>query len=240
MSMGNLYPPTDRPRVVHRLAVVLRFVDAFASTSVRVPLRVWIPAQNWPGRPANDWEARRSVKDDTYRFLVTNAAIPAGDFNIQVEAPGGEYVSLEAISVSLPMIPPGPPPPPPPPPRSALEYLVERTLWPTVRLRPPTGETAVIGRVTSTGGSSVEGLRVVLYHAGDPVPASPYTRTDASGQFLFRLPRQKSQIVMGVVVSTVNLAIEIRDVSNTVLAVSPAGPYTVNLGQVTVLPFVVP
>jgi hypothetical protein len=220
-------PRLDAPRVLHRLAVVLRFVDAFTDAPVRVPLAVSIPARAWP--------ARYAETDATYRFLVTDADLPAGTFAVAVTAPGGEYVSWEPIAVQLP--PPGLAHAPP---LRAGDFLVTRPLWPTPRLRLPPAETAVVGRVVSASAAPVAGLRVALFKPPGAPPAAPYTRTDARGEFLFRLPHLRGSASGGVVVSKAAVAAEVRDASNNPLAVTPAGPQDVPLGKASVLTFGVP
>jgi hypothetical protein len=220
-------PRLDVPRALHRLAVALRFVDAFTDTPVRVPLAVSIPAQAWP--------ARYGGSDATYRFLVTNADLPAGTFAVTVTAPGGEYVNWEPVSVQLP--PPGLPHAPP---LRASDFLVTRPLWPTPRLRLPPAETAVLGRVVSASAAPVAGLRVALFTPPGPPPAAPYTRTDARGEFLFRFPQLRGSASGGAVVSQAAVAAEVRDASDNPLAVTPAGPQDVPLGKASVLTFGVP
>lgn len=240
MNLSDVFSPTDTPRCVHRLAVVLQFIDAFTGAIVSAPLSVSIPTPGAVLRPPTPWLARRDSGDSTYRFIATNADVPTGTFDVAVEAAGGEYVNLEPVTVTLPMVPPGPVPPHPAAPRRADEYLVQKVLWPTTRLRPPPGETAIRGTIASTGGASVAGLRVIVFTAGDPVPASPYTRTDEQGQFLFRLPALQSRLVGGAVVSTASLAVEVRNAADNVLVVVPAGPYVVDVGRVSVLSITIP
>lgn len=215
-------PRTDRPRVVHRLAAALQFVDAFTREPIRVPLVVSIPSP--------PWTARRMPQDATYRFLTTNAEVPAGLFGVEVVAPGGEYVAHEPITVRLPR-----PLVDHPPPARAEDYRIEAPLWPTLLVRPPAGETAIRGRITRPPGADAGGLRVVLYAAGQLVPSSPYARTDARGEFLFRLPLLKTSLAGGVVASTRSLDVQVRDASDSVLAVDPVGPHAVPLGRTSVL-----
>ncbi len=218
---------TDRPRIVHRLAVVLRFLDAFSGEAVRVPLDVSIPSLRW--------QPFHSSADATYRFLTTNADLPSGLFDVQVEAPGGEYVNHETITVQIPR-----PLVAHDPPALASDYLDQPTLWPTTRLRPPVGETVVLGQVQSMSEADVSGLRVVLGPSGSPLPAQPYTRTDANGGFLFRFPLLKAAFVGDHAVTTQSLAVELRDAANSVLAVNPSGPFVVPLGRATVLNLTIP
>lgn len=221
-------PRNAAPSLVHRLGVALRFLDAFTRAPVLVPLEVSIPAQRW--------RAVRREPDAMYLFLATNAPVPAGLLDVEVEAPGGEYVSLERVQVQLP-----PPAAPHPPPARREDFLVQPRLWPTPRFRPPGGETVVLGRVVSTGATTpTAGLRVVLFVAPGPAPAGLFTRTDDRGEFLFRFPDLKRQVSGTSVVSSRALGIEIRDASPTALTVTPAGTFAVPLGQVTVMTFGVP
>ena len=203
--------------VTSRLAVALRFVDAFTETLVPVALHVSIPTLNWLAvfRPP----------DGTYRF-VTLRELPSGPFGVAVTVPGGEYVNWEPFQVSLPCATPTAPP------VKAADFLVTRALWPTPRLRLPYGETAVCGRLVGGAGQSVDNLRVTLFESSGPVPASaPYARTDRDGRFLFRLPTWKRQFNGSSAVTTALLGIEVRDVSNNVLAVTPSGPREVVAGS---------
>jgi hypothetical protein len=221
-------PRSDRPSLVHRLGAALRFLDAFAGTRVGVPLIVSIPAQNWT---ALRWEP-----DATYRFGVTNQLLPTGLFDVTVDVPGGEYVSAEPFQVQLP-----PPSLPHAPPLLFSDYLVERPIWPTPTFRPPPGETAIHGRIDSSGGATaVSGLKVILFVWPGPVPASPYAYTNANGDFLFRLPGLKGSVSGMTVVSTADLGIEVRDPSNAVIPVSPVSVFGVPLGRTSVLRFTAP
>jgi hypothetical protein len=221
-------PRTDTPRVVHRLAVALRFVDAFTGTSVRAPLAVSISALGW--------SALGVESDSTYRFLVTNAAaVPAGTFDVAVTAPGGEYVNWESIQVQLPR-----PSPPHPPPFNGNDFLVSLPLWPTPLVRTPPGETAVVGRVVSTSAAAVAGLRVIIFLEPGPAPAAPYTRTDPAGAFLFRLPLLRGSVSGSTVVSTASVGVALRDTLDNPLAVVPAGPIDLPLGRTSMLTFTIP
>jgi hypothetical protein len=219
-------PRRDRPGLAHRLAVALRFLDAFTDRPVRVPLDVSIPARRWP--------ALRRESDATYRFLVTNVPLPAGSFDVAVTAPGGEYVNWEPFLVEVPR--PGLPHPPP---ALASDYLVERVLWPTRRFRPQPGETAVVGRVVSGGANSTTGLKILLFKSPGPAPAVPYTRTDENGEFLFRFPLLRGEVSGTTVVAGVSLDVQVRDAADAVLAAAP-GTVEVPLGRVSVLTFAIP
>src|SRR5262249_3540577 len=148
----------DRPSLVQRLGVALRFLAAFAGTRVGVPLVVSIPARNLT---ALRWET-----DATYRFSVANQLLPTGMFDVAVDVPGGEYISAEPFKVQLP-----PPSLPHAPPLLSSDYLVEKPLWPTPSFRPPLGETAILGRINSSGGvTAVGGLKVFLFVLPGPPP----------------------------------------------------------------------
>jgi hypothetical protein len=218
---------SDKPVVIHRLGVVLRFLDTFTGARVGVPLDVSIPARNWPA-------LRR--EDTTYRFLVPNRLVPAGLFDVAVAAPGGEYFNWEPFQVQLP-----PPSLPHAPPLVARDFLVEKPLWPTVHFRPSPGETAVLGRVESSGGATVvAGLKVFLFPWPGPAPVSPYAYSNENGEFLFRLPALKGSVSGTTVVSKADLGIAVRDATNTVVSVTPAGSFAVPLGKVSVLRFTAP
>jgi hypothetical protein len=181
----SLYPLTDAPVLSLRLAVVYRFRDIFTNTPVRTRLTVSIPSRKWT--------AYASPSDGTYRFVEPLTG--AGDtpvprpFDVLVESDTGDYANYEPFQVELPRtVPPGPP--------QVSSYLIEKFLWPTRRFRPPPGETAVVGRVTSDADKNVAGLKVYLYtQAGpDPPAGTPYTYTDGNGDFLYRLPKIKAQL----------------------------------------------
>jgi hypothetical protein len=220
-------PRTDSPRLVHRLAAALRFVDAFTGTPVRVRLAVSIPARRW--------RALRVAADATYRFVVTDADVPAGVFDVAVTAPGGKYVNWEPFTMKLPL-----PAVPHLPPVRPSDFLITRTLWPTPQLRLPPRETAVLGLIRNGAAQPVAGLRVALFKPPGPAPAAPYTVTDAGGAFLFRLPQLRGSVVGTTVVSTASLAVEVRDALNNPLPVNPAGPQDIPLGEVSTLTFTVP
>lgn len=240
---------TDRPRVIHRLGIALRFVDMFTARPIDVPLDVRAdtlpappppppPPLRAPRRPNLPWRAVRRADDATYRFMVTDpVAMPAGAVAITVDAPAGEYINFEAFSVALPVALLAHPPTP-----DRSDYLLERVLWPTRRARLAAGETAVIGRVRSAGVNPIARLRVRL-SAVNPVPPSPYTYTDDLGEFVVRFPGLKRQVIGAMVTSTATLRIEMHAPPAYVALVVPAAPafpLVVNLGQVTVLEIQVP
>lgn len=157
----------------HRLAAALRFFDVFTSRPVETPLKVTIPGL--------DWTAVRCDNDSTYRFMVTEARVPSGTFQVVVEDPEKIYVNHQLIELTLPAASATPP-------ISRGDFLHEYPLWPTRRYKIPPGETAVVGRLTSTSSSDVENLEVRIYPAGQSPPDTPFACSDMDGEFLYRLP----------------------------------------------------
>lgn len=204
--------PADPARfdrwLTHRLGVAMRFLDVFTGRPVRVPLAVTVPAEGW-----------RAVarEDATYRFVFTEREVPAGLFDVEVEAPGGEYVSHVPVRLALPVVPATPPPP-----AVRGDYLVEPPLWPTRRLRVPAGETAVVALLESGGVNPVEGLEVRLFRDGEPVPAEPFARSDLEGELLFRLPWVRRELAGSMVLPPPTLRIEVRVPSGPVLPAVPS------------------
>ncbi len=213
------------PRLRHRLSVALQFNDVFTGEAVRLPLDVRIEAA--------DWTPYRGERDATYRFFRTNDEVePSGALAVSVAAPGGEYRSFEPVAVSLPL-------PAPPTPVQRGHFLVQAPLWPTRALRPPHGETAVVGRIESSGGvSDPAGLRVFLFDPPPPPPPSPYAYSDEAGDFLFRLPRLRGSVSGGMAVTQATLAVAVRRGATPV----PVNPATVNvpLGRISVVELTVP
>jgi len=239
---GNLR--IDRPRVRHRLGVALRFVDMFTARPVDVPLDVRAetlpappppppPPLQAPRRPDLPWRAVCRLDDATYRLMVTDPVeLPAGTIPVRVDASGGEYVNFEPFNVALPRPHLAHPPTP-----DRSDYLVQRVLWPTRRARLEPGETALIGHVVTGGVNPIAALRVRLSAIG-PVPPTPYTYTDDRGEFVFRLPTLKRQVVGAMVTATAALNIEMHAppmYAAAVVPLAPAFPLIVNLGQVTVV-----
>jgi hypothetical protein len=237
MAIGRL----DRPAIVHRLGAVLRFVDAFSAVPVRARLEVRV--ESLPvvaGMPGTPWNAVPGRGDGTYRLMVSGGTVlPVGAIAVTVSAPGREYVNFEPFTVALPRPLVAHPPTP-----ARSDFLVERPLWPTRSLKVPPGETAIVGRVSSTGGTTaVARLRVKLWPSGSPMPASPYAYTDDAGEFLFRLPALTGSVSGGVVVSTADLALDVRlppAYVTPVAPTAPAIPFTVSLGQASTLQIDVP
>ncbi len=222
--MSSRFMPVE---IVHRLAVAVRFFDIFTGETVRIPLIVTIPDLRL--------QAFHAVTDDTYRFVVTNRDLPAaGTYEIAVDISGGEYEARGHITVPLPVTIPHPPPVVRP------DYLAEFPLWPTRLRRPPSGETAVIGRIISGGATNVDGLRVFLFEPPGPPPASPFAYTNAAGEFLFRLPQLHAHMSGAVSVITATLDIEIRDPVFALVAPVIPGSILVDLGRTSLFEFNVP
>jgi hypothetical protein len=193
--------------------------------------------------PALNWQALWWDTDATYRFSLANTPLvggvpqfPNGVFNLEVDVqdgqnlptltagnlPRGPYAALETRQLTLPPTPHSPP--------LVTDYRVDLTLWPTVAFRPPSGETAVVGGVVSASNQNVAGLKVILLDASVPPPPSPpYTRTDGSGQFLFRLPNLRCGATPN---PTSTLNVQVLNAANTPLAVTPP-TLTVPTGLVT-------
>ena len=215
------------PPVRHTLAVAFRFIDVFTGSAVVEPLTASIPQQNWT--------AYRSARDLTYRFLVTNETpIPNGTFDVFVEIPGGAYRVVEPIQVALPL-----PPIAHPLPVIRSDFLREAPLWPTRLKSLPPAETAVVGRIVSTGGlTGVPGLLVDMFEPPGPAPVTPYASADDSGDFVFRLPGLRGSISGGTVISQVTLTVEVSE-GGTSVVVNP-NTITVPLGRVSVVELTVP
>lgn len=220
----NLPARTDAPRLTLALAVVYRFSDIFTGAVVRAPLAVTIPSLKWT--------AFASLPDATYRFVGLPAApgtLPHS-FAVTVESVNGDYASYEPFAVTLPLtLPPGPP--------QRATYLVEKPLWPTRRLRPPPGETAVIGQITSTAGQPLAGLKVYLSpDVIPPVPTGPYAYSDVHGDFLCRLPDVKATLDASSAVIPVTLNLQVFD-GSTPVSVTPSTIAGVVPGALIFQPF---
>jgi hypothetical protein len=167
------------------LSAVFSFYDAFytppgaaappdSTPPIRSPLDVSIPSLQWQALAG---------ADATYRFsaLTLSGTPPAGvNLPVRVEAPAGDYVSLLPIKVSLPLPVAAPP--------TRDDFLIPTPLWPTTACRPPAGETALRGSIVSPTAQPVGGLKVEMWLGGGPPPGSPFTLSDARGDFLFRFP----------------------------------------------------
>jgi hypothetical protein len=179
--------PHAAARLRRTLAAVYRFHDAFhapvdeRTPPIRSPLEVSIPALRW--------NALRVEDDASYRFsaaTLTQAPPSGGPFQVRVSAPAGDYRSLEDIVLNLPRwTPPAPP--------KREDFLMFLPLWPTPALRPPPGETAVRGHIFGPPALPVEGIKVEMWPGNAPTPpaGTPYTRSNADGDFLFRFPLLK-------------------------------------------------
>jgi hypothetical protein len=234
----------SRPFIRHQLGAALRFMDAFTGRPVDAVLDVRanvlpLPLPLPPERPPNlPWRAVRRSDDATYRFVVSDGeTLPTGFLEVIVDDRSGSYVNFEPFTVELPRPLVAHPPTP-----DRSDFLVERRLWPTRKVALAPGETAVVGRIVSTGGVTPIGrLRISLGVA--PLSADPYTYADDAGEFLFRLPGLKAKVVGTVVTSTAPLDIEILEppgFATPVSSTSPAFPFVVPLGQVTVMVIEVP
>jgi hypothetical protein len=178
--------PLVAPLLQRTLLAVYRFYDVFfypiqdRTTPVNSPLEVSVPSTGQV--------ALRSDGDFTYRFSAVTLTQPAPvgvDLAVQVVATDGDYASFEPILLTLPL------PLSTPPVRG--DFLIPTPLWPTVAYRPPSGETAVRGAVRSPTAQPVAGLKVEVWPGASPLPpaGTPYTRTNANGDFLFRFPLLK-------------------------------------------------
>jgi hypothetical protein len=233
-----------RPSIRHQLGVVLRFVDVFTGRPIDTPLDVRSialpsPLPPPPARPPNlPWRALRRADDASYRFVVSDGeALPTGPLDVLVDDPGGAYVNFEPLTIQLPRPLVAHPPTP-----DRSDFLVDRKLWPTRHAALGAAETAVVGRIVSTGAlTQVAALRIRL--GVGPLPADPYTYTNDAGEFLFRLPGLKGKVVGSVVTSTAPLDVEILEppaFTTVVATTSPSFPVVVTLGRVTVLEIHVP
>jgi len=214
---------TDAPTWTRSLAAVVQFVDPFTGLPIRVPFSVSLPALRWT---AQRWDT-----DATYRFSLPNMPLVGGapqlpvcTFALSITPAGGPYAALEPRQITLP------PAAPHPPPVLAADYLVALALWPTVAFRVPAGETAVTARLVSATNQNVGGLKARLFDAASPPPPpNVYTRSDAAGQFLIRLPALRRGNAAN---PTALLDVQVFDAANAPIAVTPA-TLTVPIGQLT-------
>jgi hypothetical protein len=212
---------TDTPAFTRDLAAAVRFVDPFTALPIRGALVVAIPALRWT--------AVRSDADATYRFSRANTPLvggapqlPVGTFALSVTTAGTPYAALEPRQITFPTAPAHPPP------VLASDYLVDFALWPTAAFRPPAGETTVTARLVSSSSQNVAGLKVRMFDsASPPPPAAVYTRSDAAGRFLIRLPGLRRGATPN---PTAQLTVQVFDASNTPLVVTPA-TLTVAIGR---------
>jgi len=232
-----------RPSIQHRLGVVLRFVDAFTGRPIDAPLDVRTIALPSlpppPARPPNlPWRAVRSEGDSSYRFIASDGeTLPSGAVEILVDDPRGAYVNFEPLTISLPRPLVAHPPAP-----DRSDFLVERKLWPTRLAALGPSETAVIGRVVSSGAlTDVAALKIRLGVA--PLALDVYTYTNGAGEFVVRLPGLKGKVVGTFVTATTALDIEMLEppaYTSSVIPTAPPFPFTVTLGQVTAMEIQVP
>jgi hypothetical protein len=217
-------PRPDAPTWTRNLAAAVQFVDPFTSLPIRAPFAVSIPALQWT---ALWWDA-----DATYRFSLANVPLvagapkmPVGVFMLMVTPAGGpSYAALEPRLITLPVAPTHPPP------VVAADYLIQLALWPTAAFRPPAGETAVTAQLISATNQSVAGLKARMFDASVPSPPSNvYTRSDANGEFLIRLPGLQRGNAAN---PTVVLDVQIFNAANAPIVVTPA-TLTVPIGQLT-------
>ncbi len=118
--------------------------------------------------------------------------------------------------------------------------MIQSPLWPTRRATLPPGDTAVIGHFVSQGGvTPVDGLRVVLFIPPGPAPVRPYTRTDAAGDFVFRMPQLRRVAGNPAVILH---DFEVRDAANAIVPVlqPPAASIAVEIGRVVAVGFTIP
>jgi len=182
MPAGSFVAPLHQ----RSLSAVYRFYDAFLfpiddfTRPIASALEVSIPALRW--------NALRVEDDFTYRFSAITLTQPApsgANLGVQVVATNGDYVSLAPILLTLPLALSSPP--------KRSDFLINQPLWPTVALRPPDSETAVRGQIRSPGALPVAGLKVEMWPGAalTPPAGTPFTRSDANGEFLFRFPLLK-------------------------------------------------
>jgi hypothetical protein len=219
-------PPFVAPALQRTLAAVYRFYDAFffpiadSTPPVSSALEVSIPLLQW--------SAQRIETDATYRFSAFTLKRPAPtgvNLQVQVRDADGHYVSFAPILLTLPM------PLSVPPKRS--DFLIPTPLWPTMTVRPPDGETAVRGVITSPTAQPVAGLTIEMWTGGPPTPppGTPLTRSNTRGEFLFRFPRLKG-------IPGTPLPVQIR-LNGGALAVTPAA-LPVVFGRTQIVPFARP
>jgi hypothetical protein len=95
-------------------------------------------------------------------------------------------------------------------------------------LRPPGGETAVRGSITSATSQPVADLKIEMWLGVGPPPGTPYTFSNTNGDFLFRFP-----LFQGTPGQTVLANIQL---AGGAIPVSPASrPITIGMSQI--IPF---
>ena len=176
--------PLVNPRLRRSLSAVYRFYDAFLyplddrTAPVTAPLDVSIPSLRW--------SAWWSEEDSTYRFsaLTLRQPAPAGvGLEVRVVARNGDYAAFDPLTLTLPRAVSTPP--------ARADFLVPTPLWPTVAMRPPAGETVVRGTLRDNAARPAADRKVEMWTGTAAVPpaGTPFTRTNADGDFLFRFPR---------------------------------------------------
>lgn len=246
MTQGANVSPATR----HSLCAAWQFTDAFSLRPIAVPLTVTVPAiaPPYPWMPALPWTAVDGG-DGVYRFKVTNGVVaPTGTLAVNVAVPTSDYVAFEPLAMTL--VPTGmhgvaPRPLAGPYPQRS-DFLLSTPLWPTRVFRIPPGETAVVGSITNAASAPVAGLKVTMWssaYANAPA-GTPYTYTDANGDFVFRLlgPDFRVDIAGGHATTTVGVSISLLAPPAHTTAVIPTTPFpqTIPLGQVTTMPIRVP
>jgi hypothetical protein len=214
----------DHPRIEHRLAAVIRLVDAFTGMPIEQRYDVRLAGQEW-------WTPRFAEVDSTYRFQRTNRPLPAlGTIGVTVspavDAP--THRDLGGLTVTIP--PAGPAPVP----VTILHYLVEHPLWPIRSFRPPPGETFVRGRVIRAN-VGVPDQRVRIAAGAAPTLTDPAAPTDADGEFSYRLPQLRIQAATTTtVVAVAPLFVAVTDAGGAPQTIAtPTLPITVPLGRST-------
>lgn len=190
----------------HHLGIAVRFVDVFTGGPINAPLRVSAPAQQWT--------AVRRTTDDSYRFLFTETAIPAGVFDLQIDSLSGEYQSLQPAQITLPVVS-GPPP-------VRADYIMTLPLWPTRQFQFPAGETGIIGRIVSGGTNSIRDLQVRLFPQGTAPAAAPAAFSNSNGEFVYRLPWHGPRMTGSTVNAPPTVAIDMVGPGGSIGAVAPA------------------
>jgi hypothetical protein len=216
----------------------MRFIDAFTGALITLPLEVRVEAlPAVVGMPRLPWRAYHAG-DGTYRFQTTGWTIPpVGATVILVTAPGGEYLDLEPAPVVLPRPIAGPFP-------TRGDMIVTHRLWPTRRLTLPIGETAVVGTLRTVAGAAAAGYRVTLGEA--PIgAATPYGYTDATGDFLVRMPNVRTMSLppASAIRTDAPLSIEIRSppaFAALIAPAAPAFPLPVTIGRSSTLFITIP
>ncbi len=212
-------------RVAHELAVVYRFRDTFYqpplpnTPPVRSALSVTITLTD-----GSKLTAIRSEVDATYRFRVPAGQVPSGTFDVTVDSLDGVYVNHEPFTVDLPVTLADATAP------KGSDFLKVKQLWPTRLFRVPIGETAVIGRIESAT-LPVNDLKVELYQGGSPPVGTPYARTDANGEFVYRLLGLPGSVPGTPPTETLNIQVE-----GGAVTVTPTS-FTVTLGKTQFIPF---